>query len=362
MTAPPSQRLPGPPRQAPPAASPRRCFFPPGAFRLTKAPPIFTSPVSVFGEGRLTSVILVDPTLSGAVFSWSEVWMAGNYGPDTIQSLATQKAGVEVRDIAVVGTRATTNRQDAFVFFDRADQVLMRDVDVLHLAGRALLSGVAQREPVAFMRESHFRDLRFVDCGGAGIAVVEFDSQGGGDATNELSIDGLTILEPRGSGLVIRSNGTPVRNIRFSGLRVEGGEAGNAAGDPVQIGDSSLAGNVNNIQFEDTALLNPQNGFSAIRFTAPSLSLAPFQILFQGTIDGASETGRGIVIDAGRDLFFDLAELHTGGVDVTVASAKTVAGPIVLNGFGREDGWTRSIDRFALAAVKKPIPGARQAC
>jgi hypothetical protein len=43
-------------------------------------------------------------------------------------------------------------------------------------------------------------------------------------------------------------------------------------------------------------------------------------------------------------------------VNVTVASSKTVRGPIVLDGHGQEASWTRSIDPSSAANVERPIP------
>jgi hypothetical protein len=40
----------------------------------------------------------------------------------------------------------------AFVFYDRADQIFMQDVDVFDLTGRALYSGVLRRTTQSFMR------------------------------------------------------------------------------------------------------------------------------------------------------------------------------------------------------------------
>src|SRR5215470_4870988 len=143
---------------------PSALYFPSGTYRLVKALPTWSVPISVFGDGQERSVIRVDPAFSGDVFSWSEVWGATNYGADTISSLTTQKAGVEVKGIRITGNRTSANVQNAFVFYDRADFVFMQDVDVFDLTGRALYSGVSRREPKAFMRESHFNSLRFVRC------------------------------------------------------------------------------------------------------------------------------------------------------------------------------------------------------
>jgi hypothetical protein len=339
---------------------PSALYFPAGTYRLVTALPTWTVPISVFGEGQERSVIRVDPAFSGDVFSWSEVWMANNYGADTISPLTTQKAGVEVKGIRITGNRTSANVQNAFVFYDRADQIFMQDVDVFDLTGRALYSGVLRRTTQSFMRESHFNSLRFVRCGIAGAAVVDFDSHGNGDTTNEISIDGLDIVAPGGVGLLLHSSSTTtgVRQMKFARLHVDGQGGGGAAA-LVQVGDAAFAGN-NNVDFVQTQLINPPAGFAAIRFTAQSVATAPFQVRLQGRIGGEAADGKGIVIDAGRILSFDLTELHTRDVNVTVASSKTVRGPIVLDGHGQEASWTRSIDPSSAAIVMRPVPHTAQ--
>lgn len=167
------------------------------------------------------------------------------------------------------------------MFYDRADQIFMQDVDVFDLTGRALYSGVLRRTTQSFMRESRFNSLQFIRCGSASAAVVDFDSQGSGDTTYEISIDGRNIVAPGGVGLLLHSSSsrTGVRQMKFARLHVDGQGGGAAA--LVQVGDAAFAGN-NNIDFVQTELINPPAGFAAIRFTAHSVATAPFQVRLQG--------------------------------------------------------------------------------
>ena len=326
-------------------------YFPSGVYRLVAALPTFAAPVSVVGDGHAQSVILVDTAFSGDVFSWS------NTSDENAESVHRPADGarVEIEGIRIVGNRTTTNLQNAFVFYDRADHVLMQNVDVFYMTGRALYSGVSRRTSQAYMTRSSFYSLRFFNCGGAGIATVDFNSHGGGAGTREVSVNALDIYAPHGPGVVIHSAGPPVRAIRFSKLRIEGLENGTITSDLLQIGDASLSGNVRDIEFEQTELIDPYFGFAAIRFTAPGMSSAPDEVRFEGDIGGGLPNGKGVVIDAGRSLFLKLSNMHTTDVNVTVASSATVGGPIVLNGYGLESIWTRSIDPSSAANVKIPV-------
>jgi hypothetical protein len=209
------------------------------------------------------------------------------------------------------------------------------------------------------MRESHFNSLRFVRCGSAVAAGVYFNSQGNGPGTNEISVDGLDIIAPGGIGLFFHGDGglSGPGSMRFAGLRVDG-QGGGGTGTLVEVGPTVLSSD-SNMDFEQTELLNPPAGFAAIHFTAVDLPHSSFGIRLQGRIGGEAANGKGIVIDAGRSMSFDLTELHTRDVNVTVASSP-VAGPIVFDGHGQEGNWTRSIAPSSAAKVKRPIPHTLQ--
>jgi Pectate lyase superfamily protein len=333
---------------------PASLYFPSGVYRLVAALSTFTAPVSVLGDGHAQSVILVDTAFSGDVFSWSET--GGDEGDDLGASLPpADRARVKIEGIRIVGNRTTTRLQNAFVFYDHAARVVMQNVDVFYMTGSALHSGVTQRTSQASMTRSQFYSLRFFNCGSAGIATVDFNSHGAGDGTSNVSVNALDIFAPFGAGVVIHSDGPPVHALSFSKLRIEGLQNGMISSDLLRVGDAALSGSVSDIEFEQTELIDPYFGFAAIRFAAPSLPSAPHEIRYEGFIGGGLPNGKGVVIDAGRSLLLAFRGIHTTDVNVSVASSATVGGPIVLNGFGQESTWTRSIDASSAANVKKPV-------
>jgi hypothetical protein len=330
---------------------PASLYFPSGVYRLVAALLTFTAPVSVFGDGHAQSVILADTAFSGDVLSWSNT---GDEDAGPVRRPA-DGARVEIEGIRIVGDRTTTRLQNAFVFYDRADRVLMQNVDVFYMTGRALYSGVSQRTSQAYMTRSSFDSLRFFNCGSAGIATVDFNSHGGGAGTSEVSVNALDIFAPYGPGVVIHSDGPPVHALSFSKLRIEGLQNGTTSSDLLQVGDASLSGKVSDIEFAQTYLIDPYFGVAGIRFTAPGMSSAPDDVRFEGFINGGLPNGKGVVVDAGRRLFLKISGMHTTDVNVAVASSATVGGPIVLNGYGLESSWTRSIDPSSAANVKIPV-------
>jgi hypothetical protein len=317
-------------------------YIPPGIYRIVTPPPAFERAGCVVGDGPPQSTLLIDPKFEGDLFAWAEAWVVTTPGPTVV--------GIRVR-----GTPGAAPTQNAFVFYDRNDQVFMDNVEVIGLHGRALYSGISKSVPEAYMRESHFRSLRFFEDGAPGMPTVEFSSQGkaGSDGTNEIRMSQVDIYGSRGPSLVIRNNGGgSVRNIAIEGLRVEGTENGTALADLVTIGDPTMKGNVNNIVLTDVELIDPYKGFAALRLTAPNGQAAPYQINVSGFIGGGIPRGQGLRIDAGRTSSFHLTGVHT--LDMNIVIGPGVSG-VLLDGSGQEEGWTYSIDATSTNGVIYPI-------
>jgi hypothetical protein len=256
-------------------------YFPSGVYRLVAALPTFAAPVSVLGDGHAQSVILVDTAFSGEVFSWSGAQPVPSEEDSGDSRQLSDGPHVGINGIRIVGNRTTTHLQNAFVFYDRAGRVLMQDVDVFYMTGRALYSGVSQRTSQSYIARSEFYSLRFFNCGSAGVAVVDFNSHGD-TGTNDVMVDALDIYAPYGTGVIIHSNGAPVHAIKFSKLRIEGLQNGTTSADLLQVGGAALSGNVNHIEFNQTDLIDPYFGLAAIRFAAPNLSSAPYEVRYEG--------------------------------------------------------------------------------
>jgi hypothetical protein len=317
-------------------------YLPAGTYRIVTAPPAFINAGCVQGDGPSQATILLDPHFKGDLFSWSEAWYPTMPGP-------------LLSGLKVLGSRNAADIQNAFVFYDRNDDVFIDNVEVWYLHGRALYSGVKRNKPQAYMRESHLRSLRFFEDGAPGVPVVEFSSEGTGDtdATNEVRVSQLDIFGPNGPGLVIRNNGnSAVRNITFDELRIEGYAASDMNGDLLTIGDPVMIGNVNNLMFSNVELIDPYTGYAAIRLTAPPKTAAPYQITFQGFIGGGVPRGQGLRIDAGRASTFHFSGIHTFGTNVWIGPGVSF---VVIDGGGQEATWSYRIDPTSLSGVHTPV-------
>ncbi len=316
-------------------------YLPAGVYRIASPPPAFLRAGCVVGDGSSQSIISLDPAFTGDLFSWSEAWIVTTPGPRVV-------------GLKIVGDKNAKPLQNAFVFYDRNDEVFMDDVDVWYLHGRALYSGVTRNASQAYMRESHLRSLRFFEDGAPGVPVVEFNSQGSGvtDATNEIRMSQIDIYGSRGPSFVIRSEGTgTVRTITVDALRIEGLEQGGVSADLLTIGDPIMKGKVNNITLSNLELIDPYEGYAALRITAAPGVAAPYQITVQGMIGGGVPKGQGLRIDAGRSSVFRLSGIYT--FDTNVWIGPHVSG-IVLDGGGQEANWTYKIDPTSANSISTP--------
>ena len=326
-------------------------YLPAGTYRIVTPPPAFIRAGCVQGDGPTQTFIHLDPAFAGDLFAWSEAWAVTTPGP-------------VITGLHIEGSRSAPALQNAFVFYDRNDQVFMDNVEVMHLHGRALYSGVLKHTTQSYMRESHLRSLRFFEDGAPGIPVVEFNSQGTTvvpphsdvrkhpDGTNEIRVDDMDIFGPYGPGVVIRNNSTgAVRTITFNALRIEGWQNLDTHGDLLTIGDPSMHGTVNNIYFTNLELIDPAQGYAAMRLTAPSAAEEPYQIKVDGEIGGGIPRGQGLRIDAGRHSTFRFIAMHTFDTNVVVGPH---AVGIVLDGGGQESAWSYSIDPSSRSNVFAP--------
>ncbi len=321
-------------------------YLPAGTYRISANPPQFARAGCIRGDGPTQSIIVLDDSFAGDLFTWSEAWVPTTPGPTAV--------GLDIE-----GSRSPRGQQNAFVFYDRNDQVFLDQIVVNHLRGRALYSGVSRHVPQAYMRESHLRSLRFFDDGAPGVPVVEFSSegvasaQGRPDASNEIRMSQVDIYGALGPSLVIRNGGDGlVRSITIDQLRIEGTENGTTAADLLVIGDPVMKGGVAGISFTSLELVDPYQGFAAMRLTAAPGTAAPYLISAQGIIGGGLPHGEGLRIDAGRTSDFHFSNIHTEGTNVVIGRG---VAQILLDGYGAEACWTYEVDPTSIRGIATPV-------
>jgi hypothetical protein len=180
--------------------------------------------VALAGDGPQQSCFVLDKSYPGDLFSWSEAWIGNNLGPPSSPP-ARDASGPSISGLQVTGDTGAANVQNAFVFYDRDDNILMRDVEVDDLNGQCPSVGRSRAEPQTYIRESAFYDVKCFNIGTAALPTVDLNSTttAGSDATNNLDFYKLAVFAAKGTGVAIRHPiaFSATRGIRFFGLRIE---------------------------------------------------------------------------------------------------------------------------------------------
>lgn len=303
-----------------------------------------TVPVGIVGCGMINSRVQLDSKFSGDAFSWSEVWFK-----TTIPTWAS--LGVTLSGFSIIGDLNSENVQNGLVFYDRTDCLLVRDVAIWYMPGRAFATGLTKFKTQAYLRESAIYGLRTHDCGNPGYPAVEFCTVGSGDATNSCHFYQIDVFGSRAEGLLIR-NKNSVKNIghlNFYGLRVEGTFSGTPLRpyDTMVIGDTGAdyVGGIGPINFFGLSLLVPYTNQCALSIAATNATVANkiYELNFRGVNVGPGP-GNGLNIQAGRSLEFEVYDNSVSGTKLTVGPATNgVGAPLVFRGVGNANGWSTSI-------------------
>jgi hypothetical protein len=343
-------------------------YAPAGNYLISSPTPAFSHQAgAIVGDGPGRTTFKLDANLAGPLFSWSEDWIGGNVSPGPFPvsgptaDLARFYYGPFARGFAVVGDLTALGEQDALVLYDRNDRVHFEDVTGWYLNGRMAYAGVSLNVPTqAFMREAHWLDVYCGHCGAPGVPVYELstvNTAGIGDSTNTNDFVNLVAWDVAGPGLVIRNNAPatakPTSILTFTGGRIEGGAVG-VSTDLVTLGDPTMTGAVSNVSFLGTRVIAGYAGSSALKLTAPSAASQPYGITAAALLVSPTN-GRGINIQAGKQIRLDILALSTVDTGFTIGSSSTVSQPIVLDGRGQERNWTWNVDPTSYNAIMEPL-------
>ena len=314
------------------AAHPAALHVPAGIFRISGAAgpmPVLPRGVAIEGEGPHASTLKLEPDFAGDVLAWDEAWGAGTVNERRVD-LAHDVTGPTVTGLRITGTRDAPHRQNALVFYDRNDDVLLRDVEVSDIGGDCLSVGRTRRMPVAYMRESAFFNVRCFGTGASDGAAVTLGStdRPGSDASNEIDIYKLAVFDARGQGVAIRNSdaGNATRGIRVFGLRVE-----KTGAEGVAIGEPQDKGQVAGIAIFNLTVINAHA--AALRVAADLHGPQPYGIRIDGGSLGPGNA-RGIEIDNGR-----LIDIALDGVDAPIVLGPNAGSDIRIEGNGSHSSW-----------------------
>lgn len=310
---------------------------------------LMTKPVGIIGQGSINTVIKLHTDINGDAFKWSEVWYKTT--PPTYADF-----GVILKGFSVIGDRSSSHQQNAFMFYDRTDNLLIDDVSLYYVRGRAFASGIISAQTQAYMRESRIRDFRAFWCGLAGSPVFELCTEGSGDSTNSNRFHNIDIFGSYSEGLVIRNKNDQktVSLMDFYGLRIEGQSAPSPAiaADTFKIGDTGSAyiGGIAQLNFYGLTLIQPYTGQFALTIDAKDNTVGAntYMLNFHGVNIGPG-AGGGINIAAGRSLEFQVFDNSVSGSKLTIAAAGKVGQPIRFDAGIRN--WSATIDATSAGNV-----------
>jgi len=315
------------------AGQPTVLHIPAGHYRITgsngEMPTIRWRGGVIRGDGPHASYIMLDDSYRGTLFSWSEAWTGRNYGAD--YDPMKDASGPTITGLQIVGSPKAGANQNAIVFYDRADHVLMRDIEVINLKGLCLGLGERKFMPVAYVRESFFENIKCWSTGTPNLPAVDISSftAPNSDGSNELDFYKLAIFDSASEGLVIRNPNdfSATRRARFFGLRLE-----KCGGDCLVIGAVSDQGQISGIDIFSLTVV--QASESAVHVGAGKSAPEPYQISINGGFLGPGNK-QGAYIEAARST--DLNVSHVDGLIKFGARAKSGV-RIYGNGDAKQEG------------------------
>lgn len=330
-------------------------YFPSGDYTITTPPAMLLSNIGVLGDGINLSKVRLDAAFSGSLFSWSDAWVSSAYVNQTM-AMSYLKAAPSVRELHIIGNRNSLNNPNAIACFDHCDMLKVEDAQIDTLPGRAIYLGALLNDAAAYTRESHFTNVRMYYDGAPGFAVFDMGSNNVGDTTNTDYLNGIDIYAPFWVGLWIHSpNGAP-RGIVADYLRIEGLESTvktQVGGDLLEIGDPTAAIAVHGVDLRHLVLVDPYQGWAALRVTSSSSAAIPVNNYFDGQISGSANAGRGLQIDFSSSSIFHFPSIGTIDYNVTVGAS--AGGAIIMTADGNERFYTYNIDSSEANAVQFPL-------
>jgi hypothetical protein len=322
-------------------------------YRITKPLPPITGPLAIIGAGALKTWLMFDPAASGDAISVIETWMgkdAAEVGPlaRIVAIPAGQVSGVTLAGFTLSGSRATRNRQNGLVLYERNDNVLISDVEVRHIKGRGFCSGLSRKpQPTSLLRESRIDRLQVRACGHkeSGLPAFELSSDGyrpSDDSTNNLTITDLKVIYSSGRGIVIenRNNAHDMRYITIHGAYIEG------ADDALW----TVKGSVTTLEvhgFECNGSRNP--AVAALTFDADpkdQVTRPPRSCFFSGSFGPVENAIR---VSSGKDLQFRI--MQNGPSNAALIVERGCTGAIKFDGAGDERNWRLLVDPHAARFV-----------
>lgn len=321
---------------------PSTVYFPAGRYLINGTLlPLMKYAVAISGAGQHATYLVLGPSYSGAVFSFSDAWMGNSYNGPT---LVADNAGPTIRDLSIVGNTTSASEQDGIVFYDHNDMAQIDRVSVFFLNGQCLVAGKTLNDTVAWLRESVVNDFQCWFGGTASKPAVELDNQKtiAADSTNQNRFKNLSIFAAASVGLSVHASmsNSSIGAIEFHSLRVE-----RSGGDNIDIGNTADLGLVTGVSIYGLTSSGPgylTGGAYALSMGAGAQQGYGFQVV-GGALGPCwpTVTCYGLKMDNVRLSKVIVDNIATVGTNVTYTSR--VGADVVLDANGLEASFTYSV-------------------
>ena len=337
-------------------------YIPAGTYLYSALPIDITDSMSVVGDGRRSSILRPTSSYTGFAVRVNECWRNSGEG----QAIAAydgsaSKAGVQLRDFAIIGTRAT-GTENGIQTYGRCDHLTVTNVSCAYLKGVGLEIGASGATTNTLCRESTFINVDVDSCGDTASTPAVHITTGltSGDGTNQLDFIGCKFRVNYGPVLIdnaiTAASGNDTRRICFTNLMLHGRntESDAPAADVMQI-----VGRVNGVQFHGVRANGSHDVsstlYAVLRIEDDSTNNNdPARIDIYGW-ECRNCDGDGIVVDDvdGLSVRGSVQQSTIAGNEITIATA-AVTGHVLYDVSGPDNNRTISIGAGAVNRVYLP--------
>jgi hypothetical protein len=132
-------------------------------------------PGAVIGDGPNKSAIWLDIGYSGDLFAWSGATSTTDFPGGTVSPITNLNTPI-VSGLTITGNNGAATQQNALMFYDHDDEVIVQDVEFYTVPGFCISIGRTKNNTTAAVRESFFKNIRCENSGTISTAAVEIGS------------------------------------------------------------------------------------------------------------------------------------------------------------------------------------------
>ncbi len=340
--------------QAAAAGSPKCIYVPAGNYLTSVVNTLGSSGTSMtmaqgygcfLGDEHYHSNIFIIPNTAGDLFAWNDSNNNGSSIPfgntQTFSDLSQHpnKGGSAVRYMTILGDRASTAEQNALAFYGPTSDLLIDDLRISYVKGRAIAAGLADTSNTGNLANARISNVYldvdgdFAQSTGAPVAALDIGATGG-PGSSGIDLLNLRFYDNFGTSLWLHAGPTATSNTRrINILTAKGEESGfdsvappppNSIGDMVLLGDPNAGSfDVSDILGRGLELVNQAPYYPFLHIAgaaAPAAPAARFDLQFFAEAAGATGFGSGLQVDSCQQCAFHAITNNANGSQLQVGT------------------------------------------